>query len=79
MRGLWNGTETDLFRLGIASLEDLRGKAAESLAEAYRALTNRPPDPILRPYFAALIGYAETGVATPWWHIARADARAETC
>jgi Pathogenicity locus len=79
MRGLWHGTEADLFQLGIASLRDLRGKAADSLANAYSALTNRPPDPVLRPYFAALIAFAETGVPAPWWHIARAELRAQTC
>jgi len=79
LRGLWHGMESDLLRLGFTSVRDLCGKKAEQVAEAYRTLAGRPPDPILRPYFAALIGFAETGVATPWWHILRSEVQARTC
>lgn len=78
LRGLWHNMEADLFRLGITFIQDLRGRQADALAESYRALAGHPPDPILRPYFTALIAYAETGVATPWWRILRAEAQAET-
>ncbi len=79
MRGLWHGTESDLLRLGISSVRDLCGKQADDVAEAYRSLAGHPPDPVLRPYFAALITFAETGVATPWWHSMRAEVQARTC
>ena len=79
LRGLWHGMESDLLRLGITSVRDLRGKQPEQVAESYRTLAGHPPDPILRPYFAALIGFAETGVATPWWYILRAEVQAKTC
>jgi hypothetical protein len=79
MRGLWHGMESDLLRLGIASLRELRGKQPDAIAESYRGLSGHPPDPVLVPYFAALIGYAETGVATPWWYIMRRDVQTRTC
>jgi hypothetical protein len=77
MRGLWPNMEADLYRMGIAALGDLRGKQPEALAEEYRALDGHPPDPVLLPYFTALIAFAETGVATPWWRILRQRAYAE--
>ena len=74
LRGLWLGIEGDLHRMGIACLADLRGCRPEALVETYRRETGHPSDPILRPYFAALVAFAETGVATPWWRIMRAEA-----
>ena len=53
-----------------------RGKQAGAIAESYRALSSRPSDPVLRPYCAALIDDAKTGVPTPWWRIMRAEALA---
>ena len=71
LRGLWRNMEADLQRLGIAVLADLRGKQPDALADEYRALAGHPSDPVLLPYFAALVAFAETGVATPWWQILR--------
>ena len=74
LRGLWQGFEADLLRMGITALADLRGQPVEALTESYRAMVGRPPDPILHPYFAALVSFAETGKATPWWHFWRSEA-----
>ncbi len=71
--------EHDLLRLGIRSLRELAGRRPDEIAESYRALSGHPDDPVLRPYFAALIGYAETGVATPWWYIMRSEVQARAC
>jgi hypothetical protein len=74
LRGLWLGTAPDLIRLGITRLHDLRAHSADVLAEAYCRMTGRPTDPVLIPYFAALIDFARTGVPTPWWRLMRAAA-----
>lgn len=74
LRGLWHGTEIDLQRLGISRLADLRGCDAAELAAAYCKMTTRPMDHALHAYFVALIGYARTGVPTPWWGIMRDEA-----
>ncbi len=77
LRGLWPNMEADLHRMGVATLGDLRGKQAHALADNYRNVAGHPPDPMLIPYFSALIGFAETGIATPWWQILRRNAYAE--
>ena len=75
LRGLWHDIAADLWRMGVARLANLRGQKPEALSESYRALTGRPPDPILTQCFSALVSFAETGVATPWRYIVRAEAR----
>ena len=69
LAGLWHGIETDLYAMGINALADLRGLRAESLTASYCALAGRPLDPALVPCFAALVAYAETGIAKPWWRL----------
>ena len=73
LRGLWPGIEQDLLRLGIMRLADLCGRDAKSLAEGYCASAVRPFDPLLHPYFTALIRFAETGMPVPWWYILRGE------
>lgn len=74
LHGLWSGFETDLLNLGIRCLADLRGRDPAALAEDYRRIAAHPDDPLLETCFAAAVGFAETGQATPWWRILRARA-----
>ena len=73
LRGLWPGAAQELVDLGFAKLADLAGQNAHALAGAYRRLTKRPDDPLFPVFFAALISFAESGVASPWWRILRAE------
>lgn len=77
LRGLWNGFESDLAAMGVASIDDLTGRSADALMVDYCRRAARPVDPMLRPCFEAVVRFAETGEATPWWRIARHEAARE--
>jgi hypothetical protein len=71
LRGLWPGVEADLQRMGFSKLADLRGRDPVALAVDYCKLIGRPFDQMLKYCFAAIVRFAETGEAVPWWHILR--------
>ena len=77
LRGLWPGVSADLARMGFRSLADLKGRDADHLAQGYRDLANHPDDPVLVAVFRTMIRFAETGVATPWWRVLRAEIQAD--
>jgi hypothetical protein len=76
LRGLWHGVDRDLNNMGITAIAELRGRDATDLARAYCERAGRPFDPALRACFAAIVWFAETGEARPWWLFLRAEARA---
>jgi hypothetical protein len=73
-RGLWPHYEADLQRLGISGVDGLRGRDPDSLAADYCRMIDRPVDPWLSACFTALVRFAETGEAVPWWRVMRARA-----
>ena len=77
LKGLWSGFESDLAAMGVSSLADLTGRSADALMVDYCRRAVRPIDPMLRPCFEAVVRFAETGEATPWWRIARHEAAQE--
>ena len=77
LRGLWSGFESDVAAMGVSSLADLAGRSADALMVDYCRRNVRPVDPMLRPCFEAVVRFAETGEATPWWRIARHEAAQE--
>ena len=77
LRGLWPGFEVDLYRMGFETMADLRGHDPATLARDYCGRLNRPFDPPLKFCFAALVRFAETGEAVPWWHLLRAQSEAD--
>jgi hypothetical protein len=58
----------DLLRLGIRSPEDLIGRDADEMYDELGRLDGIRHDPCVRDIFAAVVSYAETGQAAPWWH-----------
>ena len=60
-----------LQRLGIDSLDDLRGQAGEELFERLCALDGGRHDPCLLDTFVAVVAYADGGPARPWWEYSR--------
>lgn len=74
LRGLWHGFEADLADMGVSRLDDLRGRSADGLMQDYCRRNQRPADAILRPYFEAVVRFAETGQDHPWWRIMRENA-----
>jgi len=76
LRGLWNGVEVDLRRMGFTRLADFRGRDASALTRDYCRGSGRPFDPTLQACFAAIVRFAETGEARPWWLFQRADLQA---
>ena len=74
LRGLWPDIGTDLQKLGVTCLADLRGRDPDTLLNAYRGGGGgNPDDPILRFVFMSIVNFAKTGIPTPWWQILRAD------
>ena len=60
-----------LGRLGIATVEDLRGQDGEELFERLCALDGRRHDPCLLDTFMAVVDFAEGGPPRPWWEYSR--------
>jgi hypothetical protein len=60
-----------LERLGIDSLDDLRGQDGEELHARLCALDGRRHDPCLLDTFVAVVDYADGGPARPWWEYSR--------
>jgi hypothetical protein len=60
-----------LQRLGIASVDDLRGRDGEELFERLCALDGRRHDPCLLDTFVAAVDYAGGGPSRPWWEYSR--------
>ncbi|MGI8803755.1 MAG: helix-hairpin-helix domain-containing protein [Solirubrobacteraceae bacterium] len=60
-----------LERLGIAGLEDLRGRDPYELFERLCGLDGRRHDPCLLDTFVAVVAYADGGPARPWWEFSR--------
>jgi hypothetical protein len=60
-----------LQRLGVSSLDDLRGQDGEELYERFAALEGRPQDPCLLDTFVAVVAFADGGPARPWWEFSR--------
>ena len=58
----------DLLRLGIRSPEDLIGRDPNEMYDELGRLDGIRHDPCVRDVFAAVVSYAETGQAAPWWH-----------
>jgi hypothetical protein len=61
-------TADDLLRLGIRRPEDLVGRDPDALYDELTVLDGVPHDPCMRDMLAAVVSYAETGRAAPWWH-----------
>src|SRR3954465_12578132 len=60
-----------LRRLGIESMEDLRGNDGEALFERLCAMDGRRHDPCLLDTFVAAVDFADGGPARPWWEYSR--------
>jgi len=60
-----------LERLGIATVDELRGHDGEELFERLCALDGRRHDPCLLDTFVAAVDYAEGGPPRPWWEYSR--------
>jgi hypothetical protein len=60
-----------LLRLGITSLDDLRGQDPEELFDRCAALEGHPEDPCLLDTFTAAVDVANGAPARPWWHYSR--------
>jgi hypothetical protein len=60
-----------LQRLGIDSLDDLRGQDGEELYARLCALDGHGHDPCLLDTFVAVVDYADGGPARPWWEYSR--------
>jgi hypothetical protein len=58
----------DLLRLGIRSPGDLIGRDPDEMYDELGRLDGIRHDPCVRDIFAAVVSYAETGRAAPWWH-----------
>jgi hypothetical protein len=60
-----------LARLGVGSIDDLRGRDGEELFERLCALEGRRLDPCLLDTFVAAVDYAGGAPARPWWEYSR--------
>jgi Pathogenicity locus len=60
-----------LVRLGVGSVDDLRGRDGEELFERLCALDGRRHDPCLLDTFVAAVDYADGRPARPWWEYSR--------
>ena len=60
-----------LERLGISSLDDLRGGDGEELFARLCELDGRRHDPCVLDTFVAVVAYADGGPARPWWEFSR--------
>jgi hypothetical protein len=60
-----------LARLGISSLDDLRGEDGEELFERLCVLDGARHDPCLLDTFVAVVAYADGGPPRPWWEYSR--------
>jgi hypothetical protein len=60
-----------LNRLGIASIDDLRGRDGEELYERLCELDGERHDPCLLDTFVAVAVYANGGPDRPWWEYSR--------
>jgi hypothetical protein len=60
-----------LRRLGIETLEDLRGQDAEELFERTCADSGFREDPCLLDTYMAAVDYADGKPARPWWEYSR--------
>ena len=58
----------DLIRLGIRQTGDLVGRSPDDLYEVVGRLVGSPHDPCVLDTMTAVVRYAETGDAIPWWH-----------
>ncbi|MBI5367462.1 MAG: mitomycin resistance protein [Planctomycetes bacterium] len=65
-------TAGDLLRLGIRRIEDLAGKDPDRLYDALCRRDGAPHDVCVRDVFHALVLFAETGEARPWWFFSQA-------
>jgi hypothetical protein len=71
MRQLRMGIERDLAGIGVSRVTDLRGQVPEQLCRAYCSRSRRQPDDVLLDVFTALVAFADTGEALPWWQFTR--------
>jgi hypothetical protein len=60
-----------LTRLGISSLDDLRGEDGEELFERLCVHDGARHDPCLLDTFVAVVAYADGGPPRPWWEYSR--------
>jgi hypothetical protein len=60
-----------LLRIGIRTLDDLRGRDPDELFERLCAMDGRRLDPCLLDTFTAAVAYADGGPARPWWEFSR--------
>ncbi len=58
----------DLLRLGVKSVEALKGADPTVLYDKLSALDGQAHDPCVWDVFAAAIEYAESGQTKAWWH-----------
>ena len=60
-----------LERLGVGSLDDLRGQDGEELYDRLCELDRTRHDPCVLDTFTAVVDYADGGPARPWWEYSR--------
>ena len=60
-----------LARVGMACVEDLRGRGGEELFERLCALDGCRHDPCLLDTFVAAVDYADGAPPRPWWEHSR--------
>ncbi len=74
LRGLTNigpATAADLARLGITSVEQLKGCDPQELYDRISAMDEVKHDICVLDTFTAIIENAKTGEAKPWWEYSR--------
>lgn len=60
-------TAGDLERIGIASLNDLKGADAVQLFEKLCTIDGKQHDPCTLDIFLSAIDYVTNGESKPWW------------
>lgn len=61
-------TAEDLLRLGVRKLEDLKGRDPLEMYDAISRLDGVRHDPCVLDVFMAIVHFAKTGHAKPWWN-----------
>jgi len=61
----------DLVLLGVRRVEDLASREPAAMYAELCALTRKKQDPCVLDTFEAIVHYARTGEALPWWTFTR--------
>jgi hypothetical protein len=67
LRNVGKAALADFRLVGVASVEDLAGREADSLYRDLCQVTGQRHDPCVHDVFAATVHEARTGEAIDWW------------